>query len=147
MDLCLYQPEIPQNVGTLLRLAACMGTPVKIIEPCGFIISDKRLRRAGMDYLDHVDLTFVPSWETFYEKYKDRRILALTPAGEEVYTEFSFQPDDMLLLGQEGDGLPPSVLGQATHRLRIPMVPPLRSLNVAVAGAMVLGEALRQTKP
>ncbi|MEI8321036.1 MAG: tRNA (cytidine(34)-2'-O)-methyltransferase [Alphaproteobacteria bacterium] len=145
MDLCLYQPEIPQNLGTLLRLGACMGVGIRVIEPCGFVISDKKLRRSGMDYMDHVDLTLVESWEAFLEQYKSRRIIALDTKGSVVYTDFTFQKDDILLLGQEGNGLPDSVLAQTTHQVRIPMMPGMRSLNVAVSAAMVLGEALRQT--
>jgi tRNA (cytidine/uridine-2'-O-)-methyltransferase len=143
--LCLFQPEIPQNVGTLLRLAACMGIGVDIINPCGFIFSDRRLKRSGMDYLDHVPLVQHDSWADFLEKKPKARLIAVDCKGEKTHLDFTFEPGDLLLLGQEGEGLPETVLEACDHRVRIPMTPEMRSLNVAVAGAMVLNEALRQT--
>lgn len=143
--LCVYQPEIAQNTGTLLRLAACMDIPFHIIEPCGFTFTDKKLRRSGMDYLDRVEIHRHGSWEFFLKEKPQGRLIALDGKGESTHIDFSFQSTDVLLLGQEGDGLPDAVFQACDHRVRIPMAPGLRSLNVAIAGAMVLNEALRQT--
>jgi tRNA (cytidine/uridine-2'-O-)-methyltransferase len=148
--LALYQPDIPQNTGTLLRLAACLGIPADIIGPAGFDMSDRNLRRAGLDYLDHVDLTRHLSWEAFEAARRAQapqppRLVALTSRGEAPYPSFAFQAGDILLLGRESAGLPDHVHAAASARVRIPMQPGFRSLNIAVAAAMVLGEALRQT--
>lgn len=145
MRLCLYQPEIPQNTGTLLRLAACMQVGIDIIEPCGFVFSDRKLRRSGMDYVDHVEKEIHGSWESYYKKPHSGRLVLLDTKGSTSHTDFAFDPMDTLLLGRESDGVPESVYAQTDAQIFIPMHPPLRSLNVAVAGAMVLNEALRQT--
>lgn len=145
MRLALYEPDIPQNTGTLMRLAACFNLPVDIIEPCGFIFNDQKMRRAGMDYLDIVDYTRHDSWEKFYAR-RQGRIVLLTTKGSEPYQKFTFRNDDILLLGRESAGVPDFVHQAADARLRIPMRPEARSINVAVSGAIVLGEALRQTK-
>lgn len=147
MRLALFQPDIPQNTGTLLRFAACMGLAVDIIEPCGFVFDDRRLRRAGMDYLDNVALTRHDSWNRFMT---DRgklggRLVLLTTFGATPYVDYAFDSNDILLLGRESAGVPPEVHEAADARLLIPMVGGVRSLNVAVAGAMVAGEAMRQT--
>lgn len=144
MRLALYEPDIPQNTGTLMRLAACFNLPVDIIEPCGFIFNDQKMRRAGMDYLDIVDYTRHDSWEKFYAR-RQGRIVLLTTKGSEPYQKFTFKNDDILLLGRESAGVPDFVHQAADARLRIPMRPETRSINVAVSGAIVLGEALRQT--
>ena len=144
MKLALYEPDIPQNTGTLLRLAACLSTPVSVIEPCGFVLSDRRLRRAGMDYLDIVELTRHESWEAFLAQTTGR-LLLLTTRGETAFTRFAYQTDDTLLLGRESAGVPEHVHDAVDARIVIPMASGARSLNVAVAGAMALGEALRQT--
>lgn len=144
MRLALYEPDIPQNTGTLMRLAACFNLPVDIIEPCGFVFNDQKMRRAGMDYLNIVDYTRHDSWEKFY-KCRRGRIVLLTTKGSEPYQKFTFQNDDILLLGRESAGVPDFVHQAADARLRIPMRPETRSINVAVSGAIVLGEALRQT--
>jgi tRNA (cytidine/uridine-2'-O-)-methyltransferase len=144
MRLALYNPEIPQNTGTLLRLGACLGIPVDIIEPCGFPLSDARLRRAGMDYLERANLNRYPSWEVFIEKVVGR-VIFLTPDSPHSFLNFSFHKDDTLLLGKESTGLPEQVAQQIKIHLKIPMLPGRRSLNVALAGAIVLSEALRQT--
>ena len=144
MRLALYQPDIPQNTGTLLRLAACMGLSVDIIEPCGFVLDDRRLRRAGMDYLEGVDLTRHASWERFLEQPPERIVL-LTTRGDTPYTGFDFTPGDCLLLGRESAGVPDDVHARADARIVVPMRSGLRSLNVAVCAAMAVGEALRQT--
>lgn len=150
MRLALYEPDIPQNTGTILRLSACLGVAVDIVEPCGFVFDDRRLRRAGMDYLDAVDLTRHSSWNAYriWRAGSDRagRLILLTTKGDTPYADFSFAASDTLLLGRESGGVPPEVHEAAEARLLIPMRPGLRSLNVAVAAAMVLGEALRQTK-
>ena len=147
--LALFEPDIPQNAGTLLRLAACLGLPVDIIEPCGFIFSDSRLRRAGLDYLDAAERQHHSSWDAYASQRTaaDRgRLLVLTTRGDTAYTEFAFAADDTILLGRESGGVPTAVHQAADARLIIPMRPGQRSLNVAVAAAMVVGEALRQLK-
>ncbi len=145
--LALYQPDIPQNTGTLLRLAACLGVPVDIIEPAGFDVSDRNFRRAGLDYLDRVEIVRHASWRAFEEwrTRQGRRLVLATTKGALPYTEFAFSGEDILLLGRESAGVPDEVHQAADDRVVVPMQPGLRSLNVAVAGAMILGEALRQT--
>ena len=146
--LALYQPDIPQNTGTMLRLAACLGVPVEIVEPAGFDVSDRNLRRAGLDYLDHVAMTRHASWrafETWRREERARLVLATTGAAL-PYTAFSFAPGDVILLGRESAGVPDEVHEAADARIVIPMREGLRSLNVAVSAAMILGEALRQTR-
>lgn len=152
MRLVLYQPDIAQNAGTLFRLAACLGVAVDVIEPCGFHLDDRRLRRAALDYLDALDLTRHVSWEAFQAGFSrdsgadGGRLVLLTTQGDLPYTDFAFRPADSLMLGRESAGVPEEVHQAADARLRIAMRPGLRSINVALAGAMVLGEALRQTK-
>jgi tRNA (cytidine/uridine-2'-O-)-methyltransferase len=143
MRLALYQPDIAQNAGAMLRLAACLGVPVDLIEPCGFVFGDTKLRRAGMDYLAHVELTRHISWAAFRPLVPGRLVLLTTKASI-VYTEAAFRPDDTLMVGRESAGVPDEVQEAADLRLRIAMRPGLRSLNVALVAAMVLGEALRQ---
>jgi tRNA (cytidine/uridine-2'-O-)-methyltransferase len=145
MRLALYQPDIPQNAGTMLRLGACLGVSVDVIEPCGFIWDDKRLRRAGMDYLDQVDLVRYRSWQHFLETRAPGRLVLLTTQGAIRHDTASFAATDTLLLGRESAGVPLDVHQSADLRVRIPLTPVARSLNVAVAAAIVLGEALRQT--
>jgi tRNA (cytidine/uridine-2'-O-)-methyltransferase len=144
MRLVLYQPDIPQNTGTLLRLAACLGIAVDLIEPCGFVLGDRRLRRAGMDYLEGVALTRHSSWQSYREAASAGRLVLLTTAAATSYTAFAFAPDDRLMVGRETGGVPDSVHAAADARLRIPMTAGRRSINVACAAAMVVGEALRQ---
>ena len=145
MRLALFEPDIPQNTGTLLRLAACFNLPVDIIEPCGFVFNDQKMRRAGMDYLNMVDCVRHDSWQAFYEQHQGRIIL-LTTKGAQSYVSFDFQENDILLLGRESAGVPDYVHNSVDARLRIPMRENARSINVAIAGAVVLGEALRQTR-
>jgi tRNA (cytidine/uridine-2'-O-)-methyltransferase len=145
MRLALFEPDIPQNTGTLLRLGACLGIGVDIIEPCGFLFTDKGLKRAGMDYLELANYRRHDSWTAFEAERKGRLVL-LSSKATHPYTEFLFAPDDVLLLGRESAGVPDSVRDAADARLRIPLMPGLRSLNVALAASMVLGEALRQTE-
>ncbi len=149
MDLALYQPDIPQNTGAMLRLAACLGVGVHIIEPTGFVLDDKRLRRGAMDYLDHVTLHRHKSWAGFQDGRAGNpdtgRLVLLTTKGTIAYTDFTFQAQDTLLVGRESAGVPPDVFAAADATVRIPLAAGTRSLNVAAAAAMVLGEALRQT--
>jgi tRNA (cytidine/uridine-2'-O-)-methyltransferase len=144
MRLALYEPDIPQNTGTMLRLAACFGIAVDLIEPCGFVWDDRRLRRAGMDYLQGVDLTRHESWAAFRLARAPGRLVLLTTAGDMAYTDFRFRPTDTLMMGRESAGVPADIHRAADARLVIPMVAGARALNVAVAAAMALGEALRQ---
>jgi tRNA (cytidine/uridine-2'-O-)-methyltransferase len=145
--LAIFEPDIPQNTGALLRLAACMGVGVDVIEPCGFVFSERRMQRAGMDYLDKVQLVRHPSWEAFSESRsgKSGRLILLTTGAETPYHAFSFCKNDTLLLGRESAGVPDFVHKAADARILVPMMDNMRSLNVAQAAAMVLGEALRQT--
>lgn len=147
VSLALYQPDIPQNTGTMLRLCACLGMEVHVIEPTGFDLSDRALKRAGMDYLEQVRLVRHLSWEKFATwRMAARRqlILATTGAGLS-YVDHAFQSGDLILMGRESAGVPEPVHRAADARVVIPMAPGMRSLNVATAAAMVLGEALRQT--
>ena len=146
MQLALYQPDIPQNTGTMLRLCACLGVTAHLIEPAGFPISDKNFRRAGMDYIDLVDIRRHISWSDFeiWRKASGARLVLATTKGAVPYPEFSFRPDDIILMGRESAGVPDEVHQAADARLLIPMRAGLRSLNVAVSAAMMMGEALRQ---
>ena len=150
MRLALYQPDIPQNTGTILRMCACLGVPAAIIGPAGFDMSDRSLRRAGLDYLDHVDLTRHQSWEAFQAARlgitPTPRLVLLTSHGSVPYADFAFAASDILLLGRESAGVPDAVHASADARIKIVMQGGLRSLNIAVAAAMVVGEALRQTR-
>jgi len=143
LRLALFQPDIPQNVGTLLRLGACLGVAVDIVEPCGFLWDDRRLKRAGLDYLTSADYRRHSSWKHYLEARRGR-LLLLTTKAETLYTEVAFAAGDTLMLGRESAGVPDFVHAAADLRLKIPLRPGQRALNVAVAGAMVLGEALRQ---
>jgi tRNA (cytidine/uridine-2'-O-)-methyltransferase len=147
MRIALYEPDIPQNTGTILRLAACFGLAAHIIEPAGFPVSDRAFRRAGMDYLDQVTILRHASFEAFAawrEEAGIRLVLFTTGAGTS-YLDHAFRSDDLLLFGRESAGVPEQVHRAAQARLVIPMRPGLRSLNVAMAAAMAVGEALRQT--
>ena len=146
MRLALFEPDIPQNAGTLIRLGACLGVAVDIIEPCGFVMSDRRLRRAGLDYLALAHVERHQSWAAFRAaQAPDSRLVLLTTRADLPYHRFTFAPSDVLLLGRETAGVPDAVHDAAAARLVVPMLPGRRSLNVALAGAMALGEALRQT--
>lgn len=145
VSLALYQPDIPQNAGTILRLAACLALKVHIIEPAGFVWSEKQFRRSGMDYLRQVEVARHSSFEAFLAQKAGARLVLLTTQGAENYAEFSYRNDDVLLLGRESAGVPQDVHDVCDARVVIPMAPDARSLNVAVSCAMVAGEALRQT--
>jgi tRNA (cytidine/uridine-2'-O-)-methyltransferase len=154
MRLALYEPDIPQNAGSMMRLGAALGVGIDLIEPCGFLLSDRNFRRAGMDYLKSADIRRHESWARFREGFvpareggpiEKRRLILLTTKGATPYPDFAFQPGDTLLVGRESAGVPQAVHDAADVRLLIPMAAGLRSLNVSQAAAMVLGEALRQT--
>jgi tRNA (cytidine/uridine-2'-O-)-methyltransferase len=145
--LALYQPDIPQNTGAIIRMAACLDVPVDIIEPAGFPTSDRAFRRAGMDYLDHARLSRHASFDAFRDTILDerRRLVLITTRGDRAYTDWAFDPSDTLLFGRESAGVPDHVHAIADARLVIPMRAGLRSLNLAMAASFVTGEALRQT--
>ena len=144
MRIALYQPEIPGNVGAVLRLAACFGIGVDLIEPCGFPFSDKRLRRAGMDYIDHVELARHADWEEF-QRTTNARVILLSSRATIRLHDFRFSIGDVLLMGQESAGVPDDVRAYCDAAIRIPLSPHVRSLNVSVAAGIALSEALRQT--
>jgi len=147
MRLALYEPDIPQNTGTILRLCACLGLEAHIIEPAGFPVSDRAFRRAGMDYLDRVALTRHPSFAAFedWRRGTGLTLTLLTTAATHSYLDHSYGPDEVLLFGRESAGVPSAVHQAADARLKVPIRADLRSLNIAMAAAMVAGEALRQT--
>ncbi|WP_334149381.1 tRNA (cytidine(34)-2'-O)-methyltransferase [Hyphomicrobium sp.] len=149
MRLALYQPDIPQNTGTILRLSACLGVEIDLIGPAGFDFSDRSFRRAGLDYLEHAGMTRHESFAAFEARLASAapksRLVLLTTHAADLHIDFAFRADDVLLLGRESAGVPEAVHRRADARVRIPMRTGLRSLNIAVAAAMVLGEALRQT--
>ena len=147
MEIVLYEPDIPQNAGTIMRMAACLSVSVHIIEPAGFPVSDRAFRRAGLDYLDAVRIERHISFAAFEEwrKANGRRLVLLTTRAATAYPAFAFRDGDLLMVGRESSGVPDKVHASADASLRIPMREGLRSLNIAVALSMVLGEALRQT--
>jgi len=145
IHLVLFEPDIPQNAGAIMRLAACMGVPLDLIEPCGFPLSDQRLRRAGMDYIDRLSLNRHSSWAAFRQAAAGARLVLLTTGAASRYSDFAFGRDDRIILGRESAGVPAAVHDAADARIRIPMRPGIRSLNVAQAAAIGLAEALRQT--
>lgn len=147
ISLVLYQPDIPQNAGAILRLAACFGVPVHIVEPCGFVLDDRRMRRAGMDYMADVELTRHTGWTAFAAAHPGsgpNRLVLATTQGAVRYDRFAFRAGDCLILGRESAGAPPEVHDAAAARIRIPLRPGLRSINVAQAAAILTSEALRQ---
>jgi len=144
IEIALYQPDIAPNAATILRMAACFGLTVRIIEPAGFVLADSSFRRAGMDYLDKAALVRHPSWAEFRAATAGRRLALLSTRATLPYAGFRFAPGDIILMGRESAGVPDPVHQAADARLLIPMRPGLRSLNVALACAMVTGEALRQ---
>ncbi|MBQ8751288.1 MAG: tRNA (cytidine(34)-2'-O)-methyltransferase [Alphaproteobacteria bacterium] len=150
MRLALFQPDIPQNTGTLLRLGACLDLPIDIIEPCGFIFNERAMKRAGMDYLNLANYRRHNSWQDFLE-YREQhpeeygRLILMTTKASIPYTDFKFEPNDIILMGRESAGVPDSIHQMVDSRLIIPMNQNARSINVAVSAVMVIGEALRQT--
>lgn len=147
MEIALYEPDIPQNTGTILRTAACLGVPVHIVEPAGFPVSDRAFRRAGLDYLDAVKIERHVSFDAFesWRQANGRRLVLLTTKAKQGYPAFAFGKHDVLMVGRESSGVPDRVHAAADVSLKIPMRANMRSLNIAVALAMVLGEGLRQT--
>lgn len=150
MRLALFEPDIPQNTGTLLRLGACLDLPIDIIEPCGFVFNEKAMRRAGMDYLEFSNYRRHNSWEDFLsyrEEHQDEygRIVLLTTHATQSFLDFKFLPNDVILMGRESAGVPDNVHNLADARLLIPMNPHARSINMAVSAAMAITEGLRQT--
>ena len=146
IELALFEPEIPQNTGTLLRVGACFGLKIHLIEPCGFIFSSRRMKRAGMDYIDQVDYEIHNSWEEFHStmQQKGKRTILLTPHTNQSYLDFSYATNDVLILGRESDGVPTHVAKAVDNAVVIPMKNGTRSLNVAISGGIVVSEALRQ---
>src|ERR1700733_15363611 len=140
MRLALFEPDIPQNTGTLMRLCACLNVPLDIIEPCGFILSDKNLKRAGMDYIDHLDMTKHLNWEAFKAAAVGKRLVLLSTKASRSFLDFSFGKYDILSAGRESAGVPEHVHAECAARVFIPMQPGMRSPNVALASAIVLGE-------
>ena len=145
MRIALFEPEIAGNVGAVLRLAACMGAAVDLIEPMGFEWDDRRVRRTAMDYIDHVEIARHASFEMFKSTIGSRRLVLFTTKSHRSAYEFGFMADDVLLFGKESAGVPPAIADACNARVRIPMRPEVRSMNLAASAAIALGEALRQT--
>lgn len=145
LEIALYQPDIAPNAGTLLRMCACFGLTCRIIEPAGFVMSDAQFRRAGLDYLDRASLVRDPSWDAYRERTRGRRSVLLTTRATLPYWDFRFDPSDIILMGRESAGVPQDVHDAVEARVVIPMREGFRSLNMALACAMVTGEAMRQT--
>ena len=148
MRIALFEPDIPQNAGNIFRLGACLGIPIDIIEPAGFVIDDKRLKRASMDYYDYLDLTKHVSWEKFYEwtKKNSFQLILLTTKSQKSYYDYKFQPKDIILFGRESAGVPDYVHEAVHERLKIPMIKGPRSINLSSSVSMVAGEMIRQLK-
>ena len=144
--IALYEPDIPQNTAAIIRTCACLGAKLEIIEPCGFLLSDKRFERVVMDYMDLDQIEFYQSSEKFFEKKQNQRIVLMTTKGSISYTEFKFKSDDTILFGRESAGVPEKVHKLIKDRLKIPMNDKVRSLNIASSVAIVLAESLRQIK-
>ena len=144
--IALYEPDIPQNTAAIIRTCACLGAKLEIIEPCGFLLSDKRFKRVVMDYMDLDQIEFYQSSEKFFEKKQNQRIVLMTTKGSISYTEFEFKSDDTILFGRESAGVPEKVHKLIKDRLKIPMNDKVRSLNIASSVAIVLAESLRQIK-
>jgi tRNA (cytidine/uridine-2'-O-)-methyltransferase len=144
IEIALYQPDIAPNAATIARLCACFGLKLTIIQPAGFVFTDAAFKRAGMDYLRDVQLEHASSWEAFRHSTDRKRLVLLTTKATETHVSFKFQENDILLLGRESSGVPDEVHAEIASRIRIPMQPGMRSLNIAVAAGLVTGEALRQ---
>jgi len=145
MRIALFEPEIAGNVGAILRLGACLGTPIDLIEPLGFTWDDRRVRRAAMDYIDHVEISRHQDFAGFKASIGTRRLVLFTTKASQSAYEFAFRSDDVLLFGKESAGVPQTVAEDCQARLRLPMRPQVRSMNLAMTAALALGEALRQT--
>ncbi len=145
MRIALFEPEIAGNVGAVLRLGACLGADVDLIEPMGFAWDDKRVRRAAMDYIDHVAITRHAGFDAFRASIGSRRLILFTTKSRDSIYDFTFHADDVLLFGKESAGVPEAVADACDARVRIPMRPDVRSMNLATSTALALGEGLRQT--
>ena len=146
LRIALYEPDIPQNTAAIIRTCSCLGAKLEIIEPCGFLLSDKRFKRVVMDYMDLNQIDFYQSSEKFFEKKQNQRIVLMTTKGSISYTKFKFKSDDTILFGRESAGVPEKVHKLIKDRLKIPMNNKTRSLNIATSVAIVLAESLRQIK-
>ena len=144
--IALYEPDIPQNTAAIIRTCACLGVKLEIIEPCGFLLSDKRFKRVVMDYMDWDKIDIYQSSEKFFEAKKNQRIILMTTKASVSYTKFKFKKNDTILFGRESAGVPDSVHQLINDRLKIPMNENNRSLNIASSVAIILAESLRQTK-
>ena len=142
--IALYEPDIPQNTAAIIRTCACLGAKLEIIEPCGFLLTDKRFKRVVMDYMDHNQIEFYQSSDKFFEAKKNQRIVLMTTKGSISYTKFKFNSEDTILFGRESAGVPESIHQLIENRLKIPMNNNVRSLNIASSVAVVLAESLRQ---
>ncbi|MCB1559406.1 MAG: tRNA (cytidine(34)-2'-O)-methyltransferase [Alphaproteobacteria bacterium] len=146
MRLAAYQPDIPQNTGALIRLCAGLNVPLELIEPFGFIWDERKIRSSAMDYFDLAKITRHKSWDEFRKTHESSRIILLSTKSACNYTDFEFQSNDILLLGRESAGVPDSIHNTLEHKVKIPMAANARSLNIAMAGAIILGEGLRQIR-
>ena len=144
--IALFEPDIPQNTAAIIRTCACLGAKLEIIEPCGFLLSDKRFKRVVMDYMDEKDINFYKSADTFFNSKKDQRIILMTTKASVSYTNFKFEKNDTILFGRESAGVPEKIHKILNNRLKIPMENNKRSLNLASSVAIVLAECLKQTK-
>ena len=144
--IALYEPDIPQNTAAIIRTCACLGAELEIIEPCGFLLNDKRFKRVVMDYMDNKEIKFYQSFDRFYKDKKNHRIVLMTTKASISYTKFKFEKNDTILFGRESAGVPEKVHGLIKNKLKIPMKNNKRSLNLATAVAIVLAESLKQTK-
>jgi tRNA (cytidine/uridine-2'-O-)-methyltransferase len=144
--IALYEPDIPQNTAAIIRTCACLGAKLEIIEPCGFLLTDKRFKRVVMDYMDHNQIEFYQSSDKFFEAKKNQRVILMTTKGSISYTKFKFNSEDTILFGRESAGVPESIHQLIENRLKIPMNNNVRSLNIASSVAIVLAESLRQTE-
>ena len=146
LKIALFEPDIPQNTAAIIRTCACLGARLEIIEPCGFLLSDKRFKRVVMDYMDEKDINFYPSADIFFKSKKDQRIILMTTKASISYIDFKFEKDDTILFGRESAGVPEKMHKLVKNRLRIPMEENKRSLNLASSVAIILAECLKQTK-
>lgn len=151
LKIALYQPDIPQNFGSMIRLCGCLGISLDIIEPCGFLLDDRKIRQAAMDYKDKLEVIRHIDWESFLDLYQGkakthRRIILMTTKTDKTYTDFKFQDNDIVLAGRESLGVPEEIHNSVDERINIPMTDGFRSLNIVNATSMIIGEALRQTR-
>ena len=144
--IALFEPDIPQNTGAIIRTCACLGAKLEIIEPCGFLLSDKRFKRVVMDYMDEREIKIYQNSDHFFESKKNQRVILMTTKGSDSYTNFKFDVNDTILFGRESAGVPKNIHGLVKNRLKIPMKNDKRSLNIASSVAIILAECLKQTK-